>query len=147
LHRRQFVAAVAAAPLVLVGCAAPIGFNPPAGGVTGLVNGAQKYMGLDANQTAGTLGSMFALAQNRLSPADFAKLGTTLPGLGDLVNRGTSIAGVSPSSITSMQALADAAGKLNVNPSQVKALAGYVGNSLSGSGASSAADLLGRAWR
>jgi hypothetical protein len=46
-----------------------------------------------------------------------------------------------------MQALADAAGKLNVNPSQVKALAGYVGNSLSGSGAGSAADLLGQAWR
>jgi hypothetical protein len=147
MHRRQFVAAVAAVPVVLAGCAAPVGFNPPAGGVTGLVNGAQKYMGLNADQTAASLGSMFALAQNRLSPADFAKLGTTLPGLGDLVTRGTSIAGVSPSSITSMQALADAAGKLNVSPSQINALAGFVNNSLTSSGATSAVGLLGQAWR
>lgn len=147
MSRRRFIAAAAALPVFLAGCAAPLGFNPPSGGVNGLVGSAQKYMGLNADQTTATLGSMFALAQNRLSPADFAKLGTTLPGIGDLVTKGTSLAGVSPASITSLQALTDVAGKLNVNPSQVKALAGYVGNSLTNSGASGAAGLLGQAWR
>ena len=147
MQRRRFIAAAAATPFVLAGCAAPLGFNPPAGGVAGLLGGAQKYMGLNADQTAASLGSMFALAQNTLSPADFAKLGTSLPGLGDLVGRGTSLLGVSPSSITSTKALADAVAKLNVNPSQISALAGYVGNTLNGSGATSAANLLSSAWR
>jgi hypothetical protein len=112
-----------------------------------MLSGAQKYMGLNADQTSASLGAMFALAQNKLPAADWAKLGTTVPGLGDIVNKGAAVGGFSPTSITSLQSVADAAGKMGVNPSQVSALAGYVTNSMTGSGGTSAANLLSSVWR
>jgi hypothetical protein len=147
MHRRTLLAAAIGAPFVIAGCAAPIGYNPLPGGASGMLGGAQKYMGLNADQTAASLGSMFALAQNKLPPADWAKLGTTVPGLGDLVTRGASAGGFSPSSITSLKSVADAAGKMGVNPSQISALAGYVTNSMSANGGTSAANLLSSVWR
>jgi hypothetical protein len=147
MNRRTLLAAAIATPFMLAGCAAPIGFNPVPGGVSGMLGGAQKYTGLNADQTAASLGSMFALAQNKLSAADWAKLGTTVPGIGDLVSKGAAAGGFSPSSITSLQSVVDAAGKMNVNPSQISALAGYVTNSMSGAGGTSAASLLSSVWR
>lgn len=147
MNRRSLLAAALATPLVLAGCAAPIGFNPLPGGTSSMLSGAQKYMGLNADQTAASLGSMFALAQNKLPAADWARLGTTLPGIGDIVSKGAAAGGFSPSSITSLQSVVDAAGKMNVNPSQVSALAGYVTNSMSGAGGTSAANLLSSVWR
>jgi hypothetical protein len=145
--RRTLLAAALATPFVLAGCAAPIGFNPLPGGATGLLGGAQKYMGLNADQTAASLGSMFALAQNKLPAADFAKLGTTVPGINDIISKGAAAGGFSPSSITSLRSVTDAAAKMGVNPSQISALAGYVTNSMSGSGGTSAASLLSSVWR
>ncbi len=111
MNRRHVLAAAAAVPVALVGCAAPLGFNPLPGGVNALVSGAQKHTGLSADQTAASLGAMFGLAQNALSPADFAKLGTTMPGIADLVTRGASVGGFSPSSLTSMKSMTDTLGK------------------------------------
>lgn len=147
MDRRHFLAAAAAAPVVLAGCAAPLGFNPLPGGVNALVSGAQKYTGLSADQTSASLGAMFGLAKNALSPADFAKLGTTVPGIGDLVTRGASVGGFSPASLTSMKSVTDALGKLNVNPTQLSQLGGYVTGALGGGGASGAADMLSKVWR
>lgn len=145
--RRTFLGAAVATPFLLAGCAAPLGFNPLPGGTSGLLGGAQKYMGLNADQTAASLGSMFALAQNKLPAADWARLGTTIPGIGDIVSKGAAAGGFSPASITSLQSVADAAGKMGVNPSQISALAGYVTNSMSNTGGTSAANLLSSVWR
>jgi hypothetical protein len=142
MNRRHFVFAAVSAP-VLAGCSAPIGFNPPAAGLNGMMSGMQRFMGTTANQTQASAGALLGLAQNKLSPADFAKLNTSLPGIGDLVTKGTSALGVSPSSLTSMSSVTSALAKLNVSPAQVNAMAGYMGNYLGGSGASSAASLLG----
>lgn len=142
MNRRHFVLAAVSAP-VLAGCSAPIGFNPPAAGLSGMMGGMQKYMGTTANQTTASAGALLGLAQNKLSPADFAKLNTSLPGIGDLVSKGTGLLGVSPSSLTSMSSVTSALSKMNVSPAQVNAMAGYMSNYLGGSGASSAANLLG----
>jgi hypothetical protein len=147
MKRRSFVFAAIAAPSLMAGCAAPIGYNPLPGGASSMLSGAQKYMGLNADQTAASLGSMFALAQNKLPAADWAKLGTTVPGIGDIVSKGAAAGGFSPTSITSLQSVVDAAGKMGVNSSQIKALAGYVTNSMSGAGGTSAANLLSSVWR
>jgi hypothetical protein len=147
MNRRLVLAAAAAAPFVIAGCAAPLGFNPLPGGVNALVSGAQKHSGLSADQTAASLGAMFGLAQNALSPADFARLGTTLPGIGDLVTRGASVGGFTPSSLTSLKSVTDTLGKLNVNPTQLSQLGGYVTGALGGGGASGAADMLSKVWR
>ena len=147
MNRRHVLAAAAAVPVALVGCAAPLGFNPLPGGVNALLSGAQKHTGLSADQTAASLGAMFGLAQNALSPADFAKLGTTIPGIADLVTRGASVGGFSPSSLTSMKSVTDTLGKLNVNPTQLTQLGGYVAGALGGGGASGAADMLSKVWR
>ena len=141
MNRRHFLAAAVATPLVAA-CSAPLGYAPVSGGTAGLLSGLQKYMGTSMDQTVASAGSLFALAQNKMSPADFAKLGTSLPGLPDLVSRGTSLAGVSPASLSSMSAVTSALGKLNVNPAQISAMSGYLGNALTGSGATSAASSL-----
>jgi hypothetical protein len=147
MKRRQVVLAAAAVPAMLAGCAAPVGFNPYPGGVSGMVGGAQRHLGLNTEQTLASLGSMFALAKNKLSAAEYARVGTTLPGLDDVVDRGASVGGFAPSSMTSTQAVADAVAKFGVNRSQLTALGNYVTGSLSGSNASSAANLLSSAWR
>jgi hypothetical protein len=141
MNRRLFVAAALSTPFV-AGCSAPLGFSPPAGGVNGMLSGMQKYMGTSADQTAASAGALFGLAQNKLSPADFAKLNTSLPGLSDLVTKGTGILGVSPSSLTSMSSVTSALSKLNVNPAQLSQMSGYIGNYLGGSGANNAASML-----
>jgi hypothetical protein len=107
-----------------------------------MLSGMQKYMGTSADQTAASAGALFGLAQNKLSPADFAKLNTSLPGLSDLVTKGTGILGVSPSSLTSMSSVTSALSKLNVNPAQLSQMSGYIGNYLGGSGANNAASML-----
>lgn len=147
MTRRHFVVALAAAPLVLAGCAAPIGYNPRAGGAAKLLADAQKYVGLNADQTAAAVGGLFGLAQNKVPAAEWARLNTSAPGLQDLVTKGASIGGFNPASLTSMKSVYDAVAKLNVNPAQVNALSGYITNSLSGSGANSAANVLSSIWR
>jgi hypothetical protein len=68
-------------------------------------------------------------------------------GLGDIITKGAAAGGFSPSSITSLKSVTDAAGKMGVNPSQISALAGYVTNSMSSAGGTSAANLLSSVWR
>jgi hypothetical protein len=147
MQRRQFLAAAAAAPALLAGCTTAPGFTAPRGGVDGLLSGVQKYMGTNPDQTAASLGAMFGLAQNKLSPADFASLNTSLPGIGDLVTKGASLGGFSPASLTSMQSVYSAVSKLNVSPAQIGAMGSYVTNALSGAGATSSANMLSSLWR
>ena len=147
MNRRRHLLAGCAAVLVLPGCSGRLGFAPPAGGTAALLAGAQRHMGLSTEQTAASLGALFGLARNVLSPADFARLGTTLPGLEDLIVRGAAVGGFPPASLASMKSVTDVAARMNVNASQVGALAAHVTQSLAGGGAYGAAGLLSRVWR
>jgi hypothetical protein len=147
MNRRRRLLAGCAAAVVLPGCLGGLGFAPPAGGTGALVTGAQRHMGLSAEQTAATLGALFGLARNALSPADFARLGTTLPGLEDLIVRGAAAGGFSPASLASMKSVTDVAARMNVNAPQVNALAAHLTQSLAGGGAYGASGLLSRVWR
>jgi|LakMenE18May11ns_1017448.scaffolds.fasta_scaffold9336722_1 hypothetical protein len=142
MNRRALLLAAAAAPIV-AGCAAPLGFNPPPSGLSGMLSGLQRHMGTSLDQTTAGAGALTALAQNKLSPADFARLNTSLPGLPDLATKGAGLLGVSPSSLNSLAAVNSAMSKLNVSPAQMNAMASYMGNFLNGSNASSAANMLG----
>ena len=142
MNRRALLLAAAAAPII-AGCSAPLGFNPPASGLNGMLSGLQRHMGTSLDQTTAGAGALTALAQNKLSPADFARLNTSLPGLPDLATKGAGLLGVSPSSLNSMAAVNSAMSKLNVSPAQMNAMASYMGNFLNSSNASSAASMLG----
>lgn len=142
MNRRALLLAAAAAPLV-AGCAAPLGFNPPSAGLNGMLSGLQRHMGTSLDQTTAGAGALTALAQNKLSPGDFARLNTSLPGLPDLATRGAGLLGVSPSSLNSMAAVNAAMSKLNVSPAQMSAMANYMGSYLTGGNATSAASMLG----
>jgi hypothetical protein len=142
MNRRALLIAAAATPLITA-CSAPLGFNPPSSGLNGMLGGLQRHMGTSLDQTTAGAGALTALAQNKLSPADFARLNTSLPGLPDLATKGAGLLGVSPSSLNSLAAVNSAMSKLNVSPAQMNAMASYMGNFLNSSNASSAASMLG----
>jgi hypothetical protein len=59
-----------------------------------------------------------------------------------MISKGTSLAGVSPSSLTSMSSVANAVSGLGVSPAQLNSVASYIGKYLGGAGNNSAASLL-----
>ena len=143
MNRRHFIFATCSATVALTACSGlPMGMGSSGSSTAAMLSGLQSATGLTANQSTASAGALMGLAQNKLSPTDFSSISNSLPGMSDMISKGTSLAGVSPSSLTSMSSVANAVSGLGVSPAQLNSVASYIGKYLGGAGNNSAASLL-----
>ncbi len=143
MNRRHFILATCSASVALTACSSlPMGMGSSGSSTAAMLSGLQSATGLSANQSTASAGALMGLAQNKLSPTDFASISNSLPGMSDMISKGASLAGVSPSALTSMSSVANAVSSLGVTPAQLNSVAGYMGKYLGGAGNNSAASLL-----
>ena len=126
-----------------------------------LINTLTGKLGISQPQALGGLGSIFSLAQQRLSPGDFSTLSNSVPGIGQylaaapqpvaptqssaLLGIAGSLLGGQSNNLASMAALAGSFQSLGMNPSMTAQFIPMVLQYFQGQNGGAAASLLQRA--
>ncbi len=80
-----------------------------------MTNQISKDLGMSKSQTEAGLGAMMMLSKNKLSPDDFSKLSSSIPGTNDLIDKATGL-GVLPGSVGTTADIIQVLSKLGVSP-------------------------------
>ena len=109
---------------------------PGVGGIPGVNNDLTSSLGkalggASPTQTAGAAGSIFGLAKSRLSPEDFSKVASAVPGMDGLLAAAPAVSGEVPAK--GLDSLTSSFTKLGLSPDMVSkaipAVIGYVSKS------------------
>jgi hypothetical protein len=128
---------------------------PAGGGSSELVGLLAKEMGSSTKQAQGAAGSLFRMAKTRLSPEDFGKVATAVPGMDGLLKAAPALdakAGAAAAlgqAVGGGEGLGDMAGvvqsfkKLGLKPEMVKKAVPVLTNFVGKNGGADVAKLLG----
>jgi hypothetical protein len=120
-----------------------------------LVNSLTKNLSVTPKQAVGGAGALFSVAKSRLSPADFGKISTAVPGMSSFLKAapstsgGMGIPGVGslPGNLGGMASAATAFQKLGLSPDMVGKFVPVLTSFLQAKGGSGVAGLLSGALK
>jgi hypothetical protein len=114
----KFLAAVAPAAL-LVGCESLPMLGDKGGDISSVIG---KQLGLSGDQAKGGIGSVLALAKEKLGGGDFDKIAKVIPGADKYLKAATDSGAVAGGKVGDMKGLSAALGRLGLNADQTAKL-------------------------
>ena len=121
-----------------------------------LVGQLTKQLSISPAQATGGAGALFGLAKSRLSPADFSKVSSAVPGMGSFLDAAPSPGGMSgmsalaasaPGTVGGLATMAGSFQKLGLSPDMVTKFIPVMTKYVEGTGGSGVASLLSGALK